>query len=317
MTNRREVCYLCRGPLSFAFYSTDYITSQPFSVHRCDVCSLQQTLPRLTTSELALFYRDIYYKKRKSVTDQYINRARVRRIASIAAPGRRIVDIGCGNGALVEMLMAEGWDAYGTEVAPPEHFVNDAVTERIYLGEFDQAPFLHKPFDIATFWHVFEHLPDPRSYLKILRQSQKPGGALIIEVPNIDSWQAQLYPQRWFNLDVPRHAFHFTPKSLTRLLAEEGYTVTHISHYSAVYSLYGWVQSLLNLVTRRSNILFDLLNNKISLKNYNAHGITWWELALTLLLAAPATVVALPLTLLETFWKKGGIITVYATRSLS
>src|SRR5205823_852702 len=96
------------------------------------------------------------------------------------------------------------------------------------------------------------------------------------------------------------------------LLEQEGFRVIRISHYSAVYSFYGWVQSMLNVVTRRKNILFDILNKKITAKNYTTHGVEGWELLATILLMFPAVVLSVPLTLAESLCKKGGIITVYA-----
>lgn len=309
-------CYLCGNELSYAFASTDYITKEVFSVYWCGKCSLWQTVPRLSTAELAPYYAGVYYKQRKSFTDSHINRVRLRHIENARThtdTGRIIVDIGCGNGALVEMLIARGWDAQGTEVAPPEHFVSENVRNHISIGEFSQLSFPSETFDVATIWHVLEHLPDPRTYLKELHRTQKQNGLLIIEVPNIDSWQARLTKQNWFNLDVPRHVFHFNPESITRLLEEEGFRITRLSHYSAVYSLYGWIQSLLNLTTQRKNILFDILNKKITPKNYASHGIRKWELFTTALLVVPCVLISVPLTFAESISKRGGIITVYAT----
>lgn len=307
-------CYLCGSALSYALASTDYITGEVFSIYRCDTCTLRHTIPHLGTKALTRYYAGVYYKQRKSFTDSHINRVRLRHIehARTAGAGRSIVDIGCGNGALIEMLIAHGWDARGTEVAPPEHFVNETVREHIYVGEFSHSSFPSETFDTATIWHVLEHVSDPRAYLRELHRTQKRNGLLIIEVPNIDSWQARLTRRNWFNLDVPRHVFHFTPESITRLLEEEGYRVTLISHYSAVYSFYGFVQSLLNLVTRRKNILFDMLNKKITFKNYASQGVQRWELLATVLLTLPCAVLSVPLTLAESVCKKGGIITVYS-----
>lgn len=315
MSAPEHYCYLCGSALSSAFTATDYITGDIFLIYRCMVCSLRQTLPHLTTEELAPYYAGVYYKQRKSFTDNHINRVRLRHIEharTYADLGRTIVDIGCGNGALVEMLLARGWDAQGTEMAPPEHFVSEAVQHHVHIGEFSHLVFPPDTFDTATLWHVLEHVSDPRVYLKALHKAEKQDGLLVIEVPNIDSWQARLTKRNWFNLDVPRHVFHFTPESVTKILTEEGFRITRLSHYSAVYSFYGWVQSMLNLVTRRNNILFDALNKKITVHNYAAHGIAWWELLITALLVFPCALLSAPLTLAESVCKKGGIITIYA-----
>jgi hypothetical protein len=68
---------------------------------------------------------------------------------------------------------------------------------------------------------------------------------VIVGVPNIDSWQAHLFGRHWLHLDVPRHAWHFSPKTLARLAAANGLAIADIEHFSLEYGPYGMFQSAL------------------------------------------------------------------------
>ena len=306
-----EKCVVCDTPLLRHIASNDYLSNERFEVYFCPSCGLGRTLPLVAPEELGKYYAAGYYKKRKSGADNHINNGRLRRVTKRSSGTKRVLDIGCGNGGLVEKFSDAGWDAQGVEMAPPEHFVSDDVQKKIFIGDVRTAPYEPHSFDVITLFHVLEHLPEPRSYLEKAHELLTNNGLLVIEVPNVASLQARMIRGKWFNLDVPRHVFHFTPRSLTTILQQSGFTIEHMAHYSRIYSLFGFLQSLLNLVTRRNNILFDFLNGKVTLKNYAAQNIHLSDLILTALFCPPAFAIALPLTFLESLFKRGGIIIVY------
>ena len=65
-------------------------------------------------------------------------------------------------------------------------------------------------FDAVVLWHVAEHLHDPATTLRNVASLLRPGGVLMIAVPNFGSPEAKIGKAGWFHLDVPRHVFHFT-----------------------------------------------------------------------------------------------------------
>jgi hypothetical protein len=98
--------------------------------------------------------------------------------------------------------------------------------------------------------------------LRKIRQILKPGGLLVIAVPNIASIQASVFGSRWYHLEVPRHAFHYSPATLGALLEQEGFQVKGVDHTSREHNgagIYGsvirlWIQdeSLLHKVIRKT-----------------------------------------------------------------
>jgi 2-polyprenyl-3-methyl-5-hydroxy-6-metoxy-1,4-benzoquinol methylase len=123
-------------------------------------------------------------------------------------------------------MQSRGWEVHGTETSPAAiRLARLNGIEPVMAASVRDAGFPEDYFDAVTLWHVVEHLPDPAGELIELQRIVKPDGALIAEVPNIDSWMFAICRQDWFPLDIPRHLQHFTPKTLDRLLSKGGFTV--------------------------------------------------------------------------------------------
>ncbi len=160
---------------------------------------------------------------------------------------------------MLEVFQKLGWNAVGIErnadvAAETEKRLSCPVYSRGFEGIAED-----EPFDIVLLFQVLEHLADPLAQLQECRRRLAPGGKLIVGVPNSGSWQASLFRGSWFHLDPPRHLFHFSSDSLTRLLGQAGFSVQHISYVSFEHDPYGWIQSLWNLFTHRPNQLTSFL----------------------------------------------------------
>src|SRR5207249_6974384 len=93
-------------------------------------------------------------------------------------------------------------------------------------------PFAPGSCSAVTMFHVLEHLYDPHSYLEEARGLLKPGGRLIVQVPNAACWQFLFLGERWNGLDVPRHLINFPLCDLDSLLAHCGFEVIRHKHFS-------------------------------------------------------------------------------------
>jgi 2-polyprenyl-3-methyl-5-hydroxy-6-metoxy-1,4-benzoquinol methylase len=116
-----------------------------------------------------------------------------------------------------------GWNITGVEPSAGArtkaiHLVNQEI-----FSSIDQVP--ANTFDVITLWHVLEHLTDLNTAMHALRHLLKPGGMLFIAVPNHASYDAQKYGAHWAGYDVPRHLWHFTPASMTRLFTNNNLTL--------------------------------------------------------------------------------------------
>jgi len=94
------------------------------------------------------------------------------------------------------------------------------------------AGFASSAFDLVTLFHVMEHVTDPRAVLAEVRRILHPKGRVVLQVPNIESWQAKLCGVRWYGLDVPRHVINYSSQSMERLLADSGFRVWRTRHFN-------------------------------------------------------------------------------------
>jgi SAM-dependent methyltransferase len=142
-------------------------------------------------------------------------------------PGGRVLDVGCGVGRLVALMREAGLDAAGLE--PYEHpcrLGRERYGIEVACSTLQNADFEEASFDAVTFFDVLEHVDDPISDLGRARALLRPGGAVCIKVPNIASSQARIFGKWWYWLDVPRHLWHFSPRSLRRALEVAGFADT-------------------------------------------------------------------------------------------
>jgi SAM-dependent methyltransferase len=155
-----------------------------------------------------------------------------RRLDRLAPPGP-ILDVGAGDGALLDALARRGRDATGLERA--------GGGPRIRAGEIADVD---GQWAAIVFWHSLEHLRAPGAAIDRAASLLAPGGVLVIAVPNAGSLQARAFGDRWLALDLPRHLVHIPARALLRRLDELGLTVTRVSYVRGGQVVFGWLHGL-------------------------------------------------------------------------
>ncbi len=135
----------------------------------------------------------------------------------------RMLDVGCGTGSFLYRHSDLGWETWGVEMSPQAAEVARRAGLKVIVGGFESADLPRGYFDLIVMMHVLEHLEDPVAGLSSLRPLLAPGGQIMIEVPNADSWGLRLWGTYWYFLDLPRHFSHFGRGDLTRLASVTGY----------------------------------------------------------------------------------------------
>lgn len=143
----------------------------------------------------------------------------------------RLLDVGAGSGDYLARLRSFGWTVEGIELVPE---VAAAAATRagcvVHAGDPLTCALPTEAFDVVTLWHSLEHMPKPRAVLERLVEVLVPGGLIYIWLPNSAGWAARRFGPFWYHLDLPRHLYHYTPQTLSRLLRLAGFEVRRLRH---------------------------------------------------------------------------------------
>ncbi len=143
---------------------------------------------------------------------------KIKLITSLNNGTGNILDIGAGTGDFLKSAKQKGWKINGVE---PNEGARKLAHEKEVNLESSIDDVKGKKFDVITLWHVLEHLPNLEETINKIEGLLKPGGTLIIAVPNYMSYDALYYKTFWAAFDVPRHLWHFSRKSMEILFSKK------------------------------------------------------------------------------------------------
>jgi 2-polyprenyl-3-methyl-5-hydroxy-6-metoxy-1,4-benzoquinol methylase len=265
-------CPACGAPSSDAtcvLASGRSYEGRPFTsrIFRCR-CGHGFLNPQPTFVELIAFYDDDYhgfvFPTNKEEFETWLSQVRQGdRLNHVRIkPGGRFLDIGCGGGLMVAGMARVGMEAEGLE---PSQFAASRAREaglNVRCGLLHEVAYPAERFDAISISHVLEHIEDPREILRECRRILKPGGELVIGVPNFDSLVFALVHKSWIGLQLPTHLHHFSVNSLRMLAESTGFIVesveTNSTKEAVVYELATWLRQRLLLpkrLTVRSKLL--------------------------------------------------------------
>jgi SAM-dependent methyltransferase len=251
------------------------------------------------------------YRRFNAVAAFVLRRLYLRRVdgwhARLPKAGRAL-ELGSGTGWMLRALRERGWLAIGSErTVTAAAAARDAAGVPMFVG--DLSAIRDQPLlDLVIMFHVLEHLADPQAALAAVARRVKPGGTLILGIPNIASWQARFAGPSWMHLEVPRHLSHFSPSAIERALVSSGFRMTRIDFRSFEHDPFGWVQSTLDKLGFEQSLLVKLLAR---MSDRRSDVLTT---LIAILLAVPLGVLGLILALASWRAGAGAVMEVWATR---
>lgn len=237
----------------------DYVTGEEFQLLQCRSCGFALTDPVPISMDR---YYPPRYRRFNALAAFVLRRLYLRRVdgwlARLPTTGLAL-ELGSGTGWMLRALRQRGWLAVGSErTVAVAAAARDAAGVPMFVGDLDairDAPLL----DLVIMFHVLEHLADPLAQVRAIARRVKPGGTLILGVPNIASWQSRVVGSRWMHLDVPRHLSHFSPDAIERALRAHGFRIARVDFRSFEHDPVGWVQGGLDRLGFEPAFLVKLL----------------------------------------------------------
>jgi 2-polyprenyl-3-methyl-5-hydroxy-6-metoxy-1,4-benzoquinol methylase len=260
-------CPVCNATSVVPTFEVEGIP-QPIVV--CTACGLGRYHPMLDAGQIEAAYPDAYYGGDATKFHGFVEllvRAVARRHVDFLAAGlperARVLDVGCGRGVLLGPLADRGFEVFGVEMSEASTQSADPRADIRIAGRLGDAGFETASLDQVIIWHVLEHIADPVHTIEECHRILKPGGRLIVAVPNFSSLQARWSGPAWFHLDAPRHLYQFPLRALEKLMSDHGFAVQSEHHFSLRQNPFGWIQSALNRFTGLpTNILYTLMHER-------------------------------------------------------
>ncbi|MDR1120398.1 MAG: class I SAM-dependent methyltransferase [Dysgonamonadaceae bacterium] len=205
------------------------VSGEMFDICVCRNCLFAATLPQPTPDEIGKYYQTADYVSHSETTRGIVNKLyhivrkkntkdKLKLVNRLSTPGADLLDVGCGTGYFLSACKQDGWKVEGVELNDLARTTAETRISQSVFHSLDALAQTGKIFDVITLWHVFEHLFDINNTFRQLKHLLKPGGRLILALPNPTAADAGYYKEYWAAYDVPRHLSHFSPKSVALLV---------------------------------------------------------------------------------------------------
>jgi SAM-dependent methyltransferase len=268
---------------------------------RCRACGVASTDPWPSSAELDRAYGGAYRPaggRFAGLGDALIRRTRSSLAGRIdrIAPRGPVLDVGAGDGALLDALRRHGREVVGLERSSTRPDVTEGD-----LGDVDGS------WAAVVLWHSLEHLPQPAAALERAAEQLAPGGVLVVAVPNSASLQARAFGERWFALDPPRHLVHLTAAALLLRLRDLGLGIERVSYLRGGQVLFGWLDGLVGALPGHPS-LYDAIRRPEA----RFRPVSAGRRAVTLLAAVLLVPVAVVAAAFEVSVHRGGTVYIEA-----
>lgn len=200
-------------------------------VWKCPDCGARKAHPVPDSAGLRERYESEHsVGKWKDLFEQQLPAELVRRarlLSKWVPTGRRILDIGCGDGRFLDAARAEGLPTYGAEISWAAARESGA-RHPCWVGGLEAVDPQAEVGGVC-FWDVLEHIPDPGAFLRSASGVLAPDGVVVLSMPNLGGTTSLMFGLRWPYYDFDRygHIHHLRPTHLTTLLRANGFDLVY------------------------------------------------------------------------------------------
>jgi SAM-dependent methyltransferase len=283
-------CPYCGGASAHLVSSTDVnrnTTTQIFEYFRCLSCELVFLDP--IPQEMGRFYAGGYQAIPPDLPSlRAVAKKEAYKVDTILKYKKRgrLLEIGPWMGMFSSNAKDAGFDV--TAIEMDQNCVNFLQTVIGVKAIQSSEPAktlnaLSEQFDVVALWHSLEHLPDPWLVLQRAAELLKPGGVLLIAIPNIQSYDFSVLRAEWFHLDAPRHLYFFPISWLEKFCSANGLStleLTTVDQLGQMVSLEAWLKKSSLMIPIRyvrrilGLFLYQFAKRKYKKDRYSGGGLT-------------------------------------------
>lgn len=210
----------------------DYsVSKEEFELKLNEEFGFLETIPQPSKEDLPRYYesedyishtdtkRNLFEKVYHLVRTISLKR-KLKLINKLSKDSKTLLDVGCGTGDFLLTAKQNGWNIKGIEPNDQAREIANTKTNNAVSNIEGLLDLEKHSFDVITLWHVLEHLPNLEEHVQLFQSLLKPNGRLVIAVPNFKSYDANYYKSFWAAYDVPRHLWHFSRTSISKLFSK-------------------------------------------------------------------------------------------------
>jgi SAM-dependent methyltransferase len=225
-------CPLCGGADHRPLFE-----KQGFTFVRCADCRLVYVNPQVREDVVLSEYRtaetnDLWFDVLTSERQLALDREKFTEILDLLEPYKangRLLDVGCSIGLFLDLARERGWHGIGIEFAPRAlAYAREQHGLEVLDVPLEEAGFEDGSFDAVGLLSVLEHTNEPRRMLGDVARVLRPGGAVYVVVPNVESLACRVLHERARTFDGRNHLVYFSPATLRDCFDRSGFDVPYL-----------------------------------------------------------------------------------------
>ena len=225
--------------------TADIITSETFTITACKNCDIAFTVPPPALPDYESM--DFHSKQDSDNTEkltklpeleydwQHLIRTQVKLIEADFSKDCHILEIGCGEGILLEELMSRGFK--NLDGFEPSRTAAIRARKRglTIHNEYFTREKVTKKYDLILMSHVFEHIERPKDFLNDLAFALEINGAVMLTQTNYRGLIPRVLKENWYAWVPEQHYWHFTLKGLKKMFSLNGFKLISSDYCSLVH----------------------------------------------------------------------------------
>ena len=236
---------------------------------KCQKCGHVFAYPYPSKKELQKHYNKDYfsggeysnYLKDKKVFQKNF-KLRLKTLQKFISPvhHKHLLEIGCAYGFFLDLVRNQFKSVLGIDISKKGvSHARKQLKLKAIKADFLKYDFGGQKFDVICMWDTIEHLEKPHLFLEKIKKLTKKGSLIAITTGDIESLNARLRRRKWRLIHPTTHLHYFSKKTLSRLLANEGFEVIY-NRYSGFYRSIDNIAYNIFILRHKWPWLYNLIN---------------------------------------------------------